>query len=147
MRARILPILFFSSSLDRSALPGGSSKPRVCILRRNSLTDSQIANIVDELTDRDNLDEWEKDYLDVLSDLMERYEAEQHPIEPVPDAVILAHLIEAKGITQSALAREAKIAESTISEILKGKRTLTRSQIGRLARCFGVGPTVFHFTS
>lgn len=101
--------------------------------------------IVDELTDRDNLDEWEKDYLDVLSDLMERYEAEQHPIEPVSDAVILAHLIEVKGISQAELARETRIAESTISEILKGKRTLTRSQIGRLARCFGVGPTVFHF--
>lgn len=103
--------------------------------------------IVDELTDRSNLDEWEKDYLDVLSDLMERYETEQHPIEPVSDAVILAHLIEAKGITQAMLARQAKIAESTISEVLKGKRTLTRSQIGRLAHCFGVRPTVFHFTS
>jgi HTH-type transcriptional regulator/antitoxin HigA len=103
--------------------------------------------IVDELTDRNNLDEWEKDYLDVLSDLMERYEAEQHPIEPVSDAVILAHLIEAKGISQAELARETRIAESTISEILKGKRTLTRAQIGRLARCFGVGPTVFHFTN
>jgi HTH-type transcriptional regulator / antitoxin HigA len=105
----------------------------------------QAMEIVDELTDRDNLDEGEKDYLDVLSDLMERYEAQQHPIGPVSDAVILAHLIEAKGISQAELAREARIAESTISEILKGKRTLTRSQIGRLARCFGVGPTAFHF--
>jgi HTH-type transcriptional regulator / antitoxin HigA len=107
----------------------------------------QAMEIVDELTDRDNLDEGEKDYLDVLSDLMERYEAEQHPIEPVSDAAILAHLIEAKGIRQAELARQTRIAESTISEVLKGKRTLTRSQIGRLARCFGVGPTVFHFTN
>jgi HTH-type transcriptional regulator / antitoxin HigA len=103
-------------------------------------------DLVDELTDRDDLDEWEKDYLDVLSDLMERYEKEHHPLGPVSDAAILEHLIEAKGITQAQLAREAKMAESTISEILKGKRTLTRGQIGRLAHFFGVGPTAFHFT-
>jgi HTH-type transcriptional regulator / antitoxin HigA len=106
----------------------------------------QAIEIVDELTDRDDLEEGEKDYLDVLSDLIERYETERHPIEPVSDAVILAHLLEAKGITQAELAREAKIAESTISEILTGKRTLNRAQIGRLARCFGIGPTVFRFT-
>lgn len=115
-------------------------------IRTEKELDRAIA-IVDELTDRDNLDKGEKDYLEVLSDLMERYEAEEHPIEPVSDAVILAHLLEAKGITQVELAREAKIAESTISEALKGKRTLTRSQIGRLARCFGIGPAVFRFTN
>jgi HTH-type transcriptional regulator/antitoxin HigA len=102
--------------------------------------------MVDELTDRDDLEAGEKDYLDVLSDLIERYEAERHPIEPVSDAEILAHLIEAKEITQAQLAREARIAESTISEVLTGKRKLNRAQIGRLACCFGVGPTVFRFT-
>jgi HTH-type transcriptional regulator/antitoxin HigA len=106
----------------------------------------QAIEVVDELIDRDDLDAWEKDYLDVLSDLIERYEAERHPIEPVSDAAILAHLLEAKEITQAKLAHETKIAESTISEVLTGKRTLNRSQIGRLARYFGVGPTVFRFT-
>jgi HTH-type transcriptional regulator/antitoxin HigA len=115
-------------------------------IRTENELDRAIA-IVDELTDREDLDDEEKDYLDVLSDLMERYEAKEHPMESVSDAVILAHLIEAKGTTQSKLAREAKIAESTISEILKGKRTLNRSQIGRLAHYFGIRPTVFRFTS
>jgi HTH-type transcriptional regulator/antitoxin HigA len=101
--------------------------------------------VVDELIDRDDLDQSEKDYLDVLSDLIERYESEVHPIEPVSDAEILAHLIEAKGITQAKLARETRIAESTISEVLVGKRILNRFQIGRLARFFNVGPMVFSF--
>lgn len=99
--------------------------------------------IVDELTDRDDLEQGEKDYLDVLGDLIERYEAESHPIDPVSDAEMLAHLIEAKGITQAKLAREARIAESTISEILTGKRLLNRSQIERLARYFHVETTAF----
>ncbi len=101
--------------------------------------------VIDELIDRDNLDQSEKDYLDVLSDLTEHYESAHHPIEPVSDAEVLAHLIEAKGTTQAKLARETRIAESTISEVLAGKRILNRVQIGRLARHFNVGPTVFRF--
>jgi plasmid maintenance system antidote protein VapI len=54
-------------------------------------------------------------------------------------------LIEAKGAAQAEVARAAGIAESTISEVLAGKRDLTRAQIGRLARYFHVTPAVFSF--
>lgn len=114
-------------------------------IRSEDALDRAIA-IVDELTDREDLDEWEKDYLDVLSDLIERYETEWHPLEAVSDAAMLAHLLEAKGITQAELARETQIAESTISAILTGKRTLNRSQISRLACCFKVNPSAFRFS-
>ena len=113
-------------------------------IRSEEELDRAIA-IIDELIDSEELDAWGKDYLDILSDLTERYEMEQYPIEPVSDAEILAHLIEAKGITQAKVATETRIAESTISEILGGKRALNRSQIGRLARYFNVEPTVFSF--
>ena len=101
--------------------------------------------VVDELIDRDKLEPSERDYLDVLSDLTERYESETHPIEPVSDAVMLAHLIEAKNVTQADVAREARIAESTISEVLAGKRMLNRFHISKLSRYFNVSPTVFSF--
>ncbi|HBI43571.1 MAG TPA: transcriptional regulator [Planctomycetales bacterium] len=102
--------------------------------------------IVDELIDHDERGADERDYLDVLSDLIERYEAEAHPIAAAPDALVLAHLIEAKGVSQADVAREAGIAESTISEVLVGKRNLNRAHIGRLARYFNVGPAAFQFT-
>ncbi|HWG47640.1 MAG TPA: type II toxin-antitoxin system HigB family toxin [Gemmataceae bacterium] len=101
--------------------------------------------VVDELIDRDKLEPSERDYLDVLSDLTERYESETHPIEPVSDAAMLAHLIEAKNVTQADVAREARIAESTISEVLAGKRMLNRFHISKLSRYFNVSPTVFSF--
>ena len=44
---------------------------------------------MDELLDRDDLDDPEQDYLDVLSDLIEAYEAEAVPIRPVGDADLL----------------------------------------------------------
>ena len=40
--------------------------------------------MVDALLDREELDQDEQDYLDVLSDLVERYEAEEYPIAPSP---------------------------------------------------------------
>ena len=64
------------------------------------------------------------DYLDVLSDLVEAYEAEAIPMRPVGDAELLRFLIEQKGITQAAAAAGAGLAESTISEVLRGKRKL-----------------------
>jgi HTH-type transcriptional regulator/antitoxin HigA len=100
--------------------------------------------VMNSLLDRD-LDPAEDDYLDVLSDLIERYEDKHHPIptDDLTDAEMLEHLIEAKGVTQVQAARGAGIAESTISEVLAGKRQLTRSQIQKLAAYFHVSPAVF----
>ena len=63
----------------------------------------------------------------------------------VDDAKMLRFLIEQRSITQSELARQSRIAESTLSEVQSGKRNLTRTQIGKLARFFQVEPGVFSF--
>jgi HTH-type transcriptional regulator/antitoxin HigA len=52
---------------------------------------------------------------------------------------MLRFLIWQKGVTR------AGIAESTISEVLAGKRKLNRTQIGKLARYFHVAPGAFAF--
>ncbi len=101
--------------------------------------------IINELLDRDRLDAGEDDYLDVLSDLVERYEDKAHPIptDDLTEAEMLQHLIEARGVKQVDVARGAGIAESTLSEVLAGKRKLTRGQVEKLARYFHVAPGVF----
>ena len=98
--------------------------------------------VMNSLLDRD-LDSAEDDYLDVLSDLIERYEDKHHPIGDVSEDEMLGFLIEQKGVTQVEAARGAGIAESTISELLSGKRRLTRGQIEKLAAYFHVSPAVF----
>ena len=115
-------------------------------IRSDDELDQAIA-MIDSLLDRESLDPAEEDYLEVLSDLVERYETERYPISSVTDAEMLRHLIEAKEMTQAEVARNTGIAESTISEVLSGKRTLNRSHIGKLARYFGVEPSVFAFDS
>ena len=105
----------------------------------------EAIRVVDSLVGRPALAPEEQDYLLVLSDLVERYEAEAHPIAPLSDADMLQHLIEAKGVPQTEVARATGIADSTISEVLSGKRSLNRTHIGKLARYFAVSPEVFAF--
>lgn len=111
-------------------------------------TDAELdeaVRIVDRLVDQEKRSKAEEDYLDVLGDLVEHYEDETIPVDPVSDAEMLQSFLEDWRLTQSQLAKETGIAESTISEILSGKRKLNRSQIGILARYFHVEPGVFQF--
>src|SRR5947209_3948072 len=97
-------------------------------LRSEAELDGAIA-VIDSLLDRDDLDAGEKDYLDVLGDLVEKYEAEHHPIAPASDADLLRFFIESNDLSQAELASATGIAESTISEILSGRRKLRRQHI------------------
>ena len=103
----------------------------------------RAVEVIDDLLDRPTLQAAERDYLEVLSGLVEQYEEKHHPIAPVSDADLLAHLIEARDTTQAQVAQQTKIAESTISAVLRGGRQLTRQHIARLANYFQVDPGVF----
>ncbi len=111
-------------------------------LRTAADLDAAIA-VIDTLIDRHELTAPEQDYLDVLSDLVEAYEAEAVPMRPVGDADLLRFLIDQKNVTQVGAATGAGIAESTISEVLAGKRKLNRTQIAKLSRYFHVEPGAF----
>ncbi len=111
-------------------------------IRNEKELDRAIA-VIDALLDRDRLTTPEEDYLDVLGDLVERYEDKVHPIEDVSDGAMLRFLIDQKDVTQAQVARATGIAESRISEVLSAKRRLTRKQIEKLAAYFHVKPAVF----
>jgi HTH-type transcriptional regulator / antitoxin HigA len=104
---------------------------------------SEALGVIDRLLDQARLASEERDYLDVLSNLVERYEREQHPMPAVSDAQMLRHLIDAKGVAQVQVARATGIAESTISAVLAGHRRLNREHIEKLARYFHVGARAF----
>jgi HTH-type transcriptional regulator / antitoxin HigA len=90
--------------------------------------------MIDSLTARDDLDSGEEDYLDVLSDLVHKYEAEHDPIALVSDADMVRFLLESNDMSQVELAERSEIAESTILEVLVGKRTLSRRHIAAVSR-------------
>jgi HTH-type transcriptional regulator/antitoxin HigA len=113
-------------------------------LRSDAELDRAIA-IVDELVTRGDLTAGEEDYLDVLSDLVHKYESSEHPIAPASDAEVLRYLMDSRGLNQVQLAKETGIHVSTISEVLANHRGLSRHNIGVLSRYFSVSPAVFRF--
>ena len=61
--------------------------------------------VLDALVGKETLTAAEADYLAVLSDLVEQYEAGTHPIPPASDAELLQHLLEARSSLLTALPR------------------------------------------
>lgn len=98
--------------------------------------------VMDQLLAKGKLSAGESLYLDALSDLVAAYEDEHYPIEPASDADMLRHLMEAKGINQIQLHRGTKIAKSTISEVLAGKKEFSRQMIRTFADYFDVATSV-----
>ena len=85
----------------------------------------------------------EAGYLSVLLELLENYEKAKFPRRRVGDGEMLAHLIEAKDVTQAQVERETGIAAPTISAVIASRRRLTRDQIGKLSALFNVASTAF----
>ena len=90
-----------SDSYQRQYLPLVQSYPLRPIRSEKEL-DRAIRRI-HALLDQPHRSRAEEDYLEVLGNLVERYEAEKHPEEPVSDAAMLRHLIDAKGVSQGRL--------------------------------------------
>jgi HTH-type transcriptional regulator/antitoxin HigA len=99
--------------------------------------------VLNELLDRDSLSRDQEDYLDVLGDLLDKYERANHPLPPVSGLDMLRHFLDTRGVTHTQASRGAGIAASTLSSILTGKRRMNRDHIEALARYFRVPPGLF----
>jgi HTH-type transcriptional regulator / antitoxin HigA len=120
------------------------------MIRRFSLrpirTEAELdaaSGVIDELTDREDLSPAESDYLDVLGDLVEKYEDEHVEMPYVSDAAMLRSLMDEKGVRQADVVRGTGISKTVLSLVLHGKRDLTREHIGALSKYFEVNPAVF----
>ncbi len=97
---------------------------------------------LDELLSQ-HLDEGGTAYLDTLTELVESYEDKNEPALDAPPEDVLRELIDANNLTQHQLAKTVGISQSTISDVLNGKRKPTAEHIKSLARHFNISPTVF----
>lgn len=84
----------------------------------------------------------EAEAIDLLTLLIERYEAERYPIPDASPVEVLRFLLEQNGLSQRDIATELG-SESTVSLVLSGKRQLNRDHIARLSHRFHVSPSVF----
>ena len=95
------------------------------------------------LIDVEELAKDERDYMEVLGKLIKEYETEHYAIADESEAEMLAHLIEAAGTTQRRVAEATGIPESTVSDLLSGRRDFNKGHIEKLAAHFHISPAVF----
>lgn len=103
---------------------------------------AKASAVLDQLLQED-LDRGQQDYLEVLTDLVEKYEEEHVPIPDASESDVLRELMRSHGLSQNALNARTGIAQSTISAVLNGERSLTKEQVITLAGFFGVSPSAF----
>lgn len=73
--------------------------------------------------------------------LVEAYDAEHYPADPVAPVDLLKFLMEQQGLNQADLPEIG--SQGVVSEILRGKRELNLRQINALAARFGLPSSVF----
>jgi HTH-type transcriptional regulator/antitoxin HigA len=98
--------------------------------------------VIDRLLQED-LDTGGQEYLDVLTEMVEIYEDEHVLIPDASEADVLQELMRSHSLKQLQLSKRVGIAQSTISAVLNGGRSLTKGQVLKLAKHFNVSPAVF----
>ena len=81
--------------------------------------------------------------MDVLSDLVAAYEDEHIAMPDVSEADVLRELMRSNRLSQMQLAKAVGMAQSTVSAVLTGARSLTKGQVPKLAKFFGIAPAAF----
>ena len=79
--------------------------------------------------------------LELVGDVVSKYEREHHAIEPSAPRDSLRFLIDARGLNQDDLS--AIVPQSNLSAILAGKRKISATLAGKLGKFFGVSPALF----
>lgn len=89
----------------------------------------------------DNEDHALSGLLELVSDIVSKYEREHYAIKPMSPKDSLRFLIEARGLNQEDLS--AIVPQSNLSSILAGKRKISATLAGKLGKFFGVSPALF----
>lgn len=79
--------------------------------------------------------------LDLVSELVKKYDTNHYAIEASEPKEVLRYLIEMRGLKQGDLAEI--VAQSNLSAILAGKRKISATLAGKLAKYFNISPAVF----
>lgn len=82
-------------------------------------------------------------YLNAIIPFIETYEKAEFPIAAATPEQMLEFLMEQQNLSQYDLAEELG-GQPVVSDILRGKRRLTREHIERLGTRFGVSPATFY---
>jgi len=102
----------------------------------------RILKIVEELTFKKNRTTEEKTLHKLLVILVEGYETENYPIEESAPYEILQHIMESSGTRQIDLVGIIG-SSGVVSEVVNGKRAISKAQAKALSEYFKVSSSLF----
>jgi HTH-type transcriptional regulator/antitoxin HigA len=104
---------------------------------------NRTLEIIEDLMERgEELTPEESSLLEVLSILVEVYEDSQFPLESSSPQAILLHLMDVRELKQADLV-EVIGSKGIVSEIVNGKRAISKSQAKALGEFFNISPALF----
>jgi HTH-type transcriptional regulator/antitoxin HigA len=102
----------------------------------------RILRIVEQLTFKKNRTTEEQALHKLLVILIEAYETENYPMDKSTPHEILQHIMEASGTRQSDLVGIIG-SSGVVSEVVNGKRSISKAQAKALGDYFKVSPSLF----
>src|SRR3989338_6838257 len=83
-----------------------------------------------------------EEYIKSVATFLENYEKHEFPFESANPEEVLRFLMEQNDLSQYDLASDLG-GQPVVSDIVRGKRKLTREHIERLSKRFGISPATF----
>jgi HTH-type transcriptional regulator/antitoxin HigA len=119
--------------------------PRLHVIHTEAENDRCLAEL-EALLDIPDRSEEENRLIELLTLLIEDFEKKHYSLPAATPLDVVRHLMDANGLRQVDLL-DVFGSRSIASEVLRGKRALTKSHIARLSRRFNVSPALFFGTS
>jgi HTH-type transcriptional regulator / antitoxin HigA len=101
--------------------------------------------IAERLTFKKDRTEAEIKFLKLVVVLIEDYEAEHYPMDDVAPHDLLQHLMESNGTRQADLVGLIG-SRGVVSEVVNGKRAISKAQAKALGEFFSVSPGLFIYS-
>jgi HTH-type transcriptional regulator / antitoxin HigA len=117
------------------------SRPALQVITSDKQNEQYIAVLL-EIESKSHLSAEDRKYAALLAALIEKYEKENHQIPSASPIEVLVELIEANDLRQKDLVSIFG-TESVVSEIVNGRRPLSKTHIELLSKRFRVSPAIF----
>jgi HTH-type transcriptional regulator/antitoxin HigA len=109
---------------------------------RDEEQNAEYVRRLEKLTAKKRVTAGERKLIELLTLLVEDFESKHYVVPEAGPLDIVRHLMEAHGLRQKDLA-DVFGTESIVSDVLNGKRNLTKEHIRKLSKRFNVSPAVF----
>ena len=117
------------------------SKTKPEVIHDETQNDAFLVQL-EELTSKQAVTPAEEKLIELLTVLIENFEAQHYPVQGSGPLDVIRHLIEANRLRQKDLV-DVFGTESIVSDVLNGKRELAKDHIRKLSERFSVSPALF----